>query len=243
MFKIQNKIRLLLVFVALLSFVCGLFTINGIQAYLTDSGSVLENNFTIALDVSHVVVEKFPPPNDAGLSQTYPNINGNTASFEKAVQIANTGYVDAYIRVRLDFTDSDVMRKTKFSSDNQNFYTADPNGAAGSRYIDHLPDGWVYDMSDGFFYYTKLVEAGDWEEIEKELLFDVSQYRYFYKENNELIESPIITVPLIRYVSSAFADPKDMRTYGINVIAQSCPFYTGNDYADAWTNYDPNDYL
>lgn len=239
--KILKRVLMIVSLVAL--FMITIFGVKGIRAYFTAIAVVHENNFTIALDVSHVIVEKFPSPDDKGLAQVFPSLNGNDASYEKAVQVINTGYVDEYVRVRIDFTDSTVMKKTKFSSDNKNYYSADPDGAAGSRYIDHLPDGWIYNEDDGFFYYTKMLEAGDWENIEKKLVYDVDQFRYFYKGNDKIMENNMITVPLIRYVDTSFLNPKDMGSYGINIIAQSCPFYTGSDYADAWANYDPNDYL
>ena len=220
-----------------------MFAANGIRAYFTDTALVHENNFTMALDVSHVIVEKFPAPDEKGIAQVFPSAEDNKVRYEKAVQVINTGYVDEYVRVKIEFTDSTNMKKTKFSFDGEHFYDANPDAAAGSRYMDHLPDGWIYNEDDGFFYYTGMLEAGEWEKVEKKLVYDKEQFRYFYKDKDEIMENSMITVPLIRYVDTQFLNPKDMGSYGISVIAQSCPFYTGTDYADAWANYDPNDYL
>lgn len=214
----------------------GIFFASGIRAYLTDQADAMGNNFTIALQPSHVIVEKFPSD-----GQTKPTPNGTTINYEKAVQVANTGYLDEYIRVRLDFTDSSIRDKSKFSWDGKNFYSADPD--ASDSYTKHLPTGWVYDATDQFFYYTPIVYAADFKAFSSQYLtLDGTQYRYFYKDGVDIQTNPIITVPLIRYVRTVFANPKDMASYGINIIAQSCPFYGGPDYKGAWANYNPNDF-
>lgn len=227
----------------------GMIAVSGILAYLTGTGPILRNNFTIALGVSHVIVEKFPFDADLGTasSETTFTVNSDgsqTASYNKMVQVANTGFVDEYIRVKLECSESNITPTVRFSSDGTNYYCGDPKCTTHDLYIDHLPDGWVYNKTDGFYYYTKIVEAGDWDGLERKLTYDAGQFRYFYKDTNstEVLSGPILTTPLIKHVKNRFENPQDIKSYGINVVAQSCPFYNGSNYSEAWANYDPNDF-
>lgn len=198
-------------------------TVKPVMAYLTDIAEDMDNKFTIALDSTSKVVEKFPDPN--------PDLSEDSiASYEKAVQVINTGYIDEYVRLRLDFSDSDIESKTKFSYDGQNFYSVE-------EYRKHLPSGWVYNAEDGYYYYTKILETGDWESVKKTLQYDVSSGQYFYKTGQDILTTNMITVPLIRYVKTEFDSPEDMRSYALNAFSESCPFYFGNDYKGAWDNY------
>lgn len=247
--KISKQAPIILSLTALL--IGAAVAVGGIRAYFTNIGPTMENNFTIALGVSHVIVEKFPFYSDLGLASSetsfFVNDDGSqTASYDKLVQVANTGFVDEYIRVKLECSDSDVMATTSFSSDGTNYYCGDPKctNTDHDLYINHLPDGWVYNSDDGFYYYTKIVEAGDWDALEKKLDYDAGQFRYFYKNPNttEVITGSIITTPLIKHVKNRFEHPQDIKSYGINIVAQSCPFYNGSNYIEAWANYDPNDF-
>lgn len=221
---VMNKLKKHSAFLLTLAMAAGLFFSGSVAgralAYLTDIGDTMENNFTIALDTTTTVVEKYPDPD--------PDLNGTVASYEKAVQIANTGYVDAYVRVSLNFSESDIEAKTKFSWDGTNYYSV-------ADYKNHLPNGWTY--RDGFYYYTPVLYAGDWPTISKDLVYDNVLGEYFYKPNGQLISCREITTPLIRYVKTEFSEPKDMRSYELNVKEESVPFYFGNDCLSAWDNY------
>lgn len=193
------------------------------MAYMTDIAETMDNPFTIALDSTSEIVEKYPDPD--------PDPDGNNVvSYEKSVQVINTGYIDEYVRVRLDFTEDDIRNKTQFSWDGTNFYSVD-------EYKNHLPSGWAYNSTDGYYYYTKIVEIGDWEAVKKTLNYDEASGQYFYKNGQSIMETAMITTPLIRYVKTVFDNPQDMRSYGLNVFSESCPFYFGNDYNSAWTSY------
>lgn len=219
--KKKQHVRLLAGYLAALTLL-GVH-IPGISAYLTDMGNRMDNKFTVALDSTSTIVEKYP--------NTDPDISdGNIVSYEKAVQVINTGYIDEYVRVRLDFTESDIEEKTQFSWDGNNFYSV-------REYKNHLPSGWVYDASDGYYYYSPVVYTGDWESVRKTLRYDGDTGQYFYKEGQSIMEADMITRPLIRYVKTVFENPKDMRSYSLNVFSESCPFYFGNDYAGAWASY------
>lgn len=193
------------------------------MAYMTDIAEQMDNRFTIALDSTSTIVEKYPDPT--------PDIEaGNVASYEKAVQVINTGYIDEYVRVRLDFTESDIQAKTRFSWDGINFYSV-------ADYASHLPAGWSYDTSDGYYYYSGIVQSGDWDKVKKTLRYDENTGQYFYKDGQAIMETAMITTPLVRYVKTVFDSPADMRSYSLNVFSESCPFYFGNDFSSAWKSY------
>ena len=218
--KTNFKGKLMAGILAALAFSVG--TIPAAMAYMTDIAETMDNPFTIALDSTSEIVEKYPDPD--------PDPDGNITSYEKSVQVINTGYIDEYVRVRLDFTEDDIRNKTAFSWDGTNFYTVED-------YKNHLPEGWVYDDSDGYYYYTKIVETGDWEAVKKTLRYDEATGQYFDKNGQQIMETAMITTPLVRYVRTTFDSPQDMRSYGLNVYSESCPFYFGNDYSGAWDNY------
>ena len=73
--------------------------------------------------------------------------------------------------------------------------------------------------------------------MKKTLNYDEASGQYFYKNGQSIMETAMITTPLIRYVKTVFDNPQDMRSYGLNVFSESCPFYCGNDYNSAWTSY------
>ncbi len=201
-----------------------IWSIPPVKAYLTDIADDMDNKFTIALDSTSKVVEKFP--------DTVPDIDAahNIASYEKAVQVINTGYIDEYVRLRLDFSDSDIEAKTQFSYDGKNFYSI-------NEYRNHLPQGWIYNTQDGYYYYTKILETGDWESVKNTLQYDEATGQYYYKTGQNILATNMITVPLIRYVKTVFDSPDDMRSYALYAYSESCPFYFGNDYSGAWNNY------
>lgn len=222
---VRKNVRRLAVLSLAALMALSVITVPGIRAYLTDVGPTLENNFTIALDPTTTVVEKFPSEE--------PTIEGSsTARFMKVVQIANTGYIDCYVRVRLHFSDSEIKNKATLSWDGSHYYTY-------SEYVRHLPTGWVYDSTDDCFYYTPMLYAGDWAEFSKNLEYDKALGEYFYKDNdNNILAGNIITTPLIKYVKVRFDNANEMRTFQLDVVEESVPFYIGSDYRQAWAAYD-----
>lgn len=203
-----------------------LMTVPGAYAYLTAQGTAMMNPFTIALDCTSTLVEKYPAPED---EPNAPVPVGNVISYEKAVQVGNTGFIDEYVRVSLDFSEEAIRDMTKFSWDGVNYWS-------WAEYRNHLPSGWTYNSADGFFYYTPIVES-TWDEIKGKLTYDKLWGEYFYPSSQAIITHPSITTPLIRYVKTEFASPKDMRTYMLNVYNESVPFYFGSDYKQSWENY------
>ena len=190
-------------------------------AYQTDIADPMLNNFTIALDSTSTVLEYYP--------ENTPKSNGNTIIYTKTVQFGNTGYIDCYIRARMDFSDNDIENKSSMTANGSNWY-------AVADYADHLPDGWVYNSADGYYYYTKIVYAENWDTVKSKVDYDKGLGEYFYRNANILSE-PCLTNPLVQSVKTVFDEPVDMRTYNLNVYSESVPYYFGNDYQTAWDNY------
>lgn len=222
---VKKHIKTAVLFSILAVMMFSAVAVPGIHAYLTDVGPTLENNFTIALDPTTTVVEKYPTPD--------PTIDSNNiVKFMKMVQIGNTGYIDCYVRVRLNFSEKCIRDQAYFSWDGTNFYRY-------ADYKNHLPAGWVYNTSDDCFYYTPILYAGDWAELSKNLVYDKGIGEYFYKdEDNNVLSSNIITTPLLKYVKVQFENGKDMKTFTLDVVEESVPFYLGNNYSQAWQTYD-----
>ncbi|MBR1527826.1 MAG: hypothetical protein IJ642_00820 [Oscillospiraceae bacterium] len=104
------------------------------------------------------VVETFTPPEQTD----------DPFKYRKLVKIENTGSIPCYVRVRLEFSNSDVQSYASFSADetdtpaDDTFYSADIN--ASDPYISHLPKDWVYvkeqgtnEPTAGYYYYTSPV--------------------------------------------------------------------------------------
>lgn len=215
----KERLRMLAAGAALIgSFAIG--TTGTMLAYLTHVGPTLYNNFTIALDTTTTIVEKYPTPD--------PNLNGLVASFEKAVQVANTGDVDAYVRVKVNFSESELEGKSAFSQDNANWY-------AVSQYRSHLPANWVY--RDGWYYYNKVLEAGHWDGMKGSFNKD-GHFEHTYKGGVGIVANAGITTPLFRYVKTTYDNPADMRGYELLVTQESCPSYYGNDAVSAFASYE-----
>lgn len=205
-------------------------------AYLTDKSDDMVNPFTIALDANAKVIEYFPDPtvNDAT----------STVNVTKLVQVANTGYIDCWVRVRFDVSDTDIRNQSKFSPDGSNSYTWD-------ELKNHLNKNWVYNASDGYFYYTTVLGTSyegtkDWTTLQSTLDYQADENNYMYKSPDNVINggtSPdsnysIITTPLIKTMTTTFVKSSEMRSYSIVAYEEHCPFYYGDTYQQAWKYYE-----
>lgn len=105
------------------------------------------------------VAEEFTPPEQTN----------EPFKYRKLVKIENTGSIPCYVRVRLEFSNSDVQSCASFSADetdtpaDSTFYSADIN--ASNPYISNLPAGWEYvkdqstdDPTAGYYYYKTPVD-------------------------------------------------------------------------------------
>lgn len=199
-------------------------------AYLTDATNRIVNKYTIALDTTSKIVERFP-------EITQEQTKTPVIEYEKSVAVINSGYVDEYVRVKINVSDSSVRGDTMFSQDGTNFYKWD-------EFCNNVGDGWHYNSSDGYFYYDKIVKAGDWKTISTNgmIVGNDSDGHYIYTgdydENNITdISSDIITTKLIRKIRTSFSNYQNMQSYDVYVFNESCPYYLGEGYANTWENY------
>ncbi len=172
-------------------------------AYLTDTPDPLVNPFTFALDPDCEIVEDFRPEE---ISRETPVIQ-----YMKSVQVHNNGTVTEYVRVKLTFSDSQIENNTQISWNGTNFYSV-------SDYKNHLPNGWIYNDADGYYYYNTILEP------ENKSVTNMSEI--------EVPES--VTPPLITYVRTDFGTKPNMKAYNILVTAECIASYLGNDYQSAW---------
>ena len=100
-----------------------------------------ENHPEEEKDVKIVVNETFDPPPDK-----------DPVPFQKKVQIQNTGTMDCYIRVRLEFSSSEIRDISWISNDPDKDNT-DAYIKASEFPYSTLPAGWEYRAYDGFYYY------------------------------------------------------------------------------------------
>lgn len=195
-------------------------------AYLTDIGETKLNKATIALDPSTKIVEYFP-------EFTTDNVKGGVYHFKKGVQVFNDGYVDAYVRVRIDFTSSSIKNKSKLSFDGKNFYSF-------SDFCTQVENnGWHYCSSDGYFYYKTPISSGNYEELEKSMTKDDETHIFNWNKESSLGTTSfngvtMLTKPLFTYAECNFGSAAETRNFTIDVSQDSIASYLGNDYASAW---------
>ncbi len=165
------------------------------------------------------VEETFEAPNQA-----------QNFSYRKLVKLKNTGTVPCYVRVAVEFSNSDVQNAASFSSASQDSDTAPDDTTFKSArialgtdyYINNLPDGWVY----------------VWDQ--STVSPDVT-HGYYYYENP--IDPDEETAALISWVKMNYADMNDIQAHSIYVYSetvQTIDPVTGTAYADwktAWHSF------
>lgn len=198
-------------------------------AYLTDIGDAKVNKATIALDPSTKIVEYFPT---FQISKDDPTVY----NFKKGVQVFNDGYIDAYVRVRIDFTDSDLKNQTLLSWDGKNYYSF-------NDFCNNVEsNGWHYCSADGYFYYKTAISSGDYEKLEDNFMTrDDTTHIFNWKDESHLGTteykgSTMLTTPLIKYVKTTFPSKRTIRNYTIDVQQDAVATYLGDNYASAWAS-------
>ncbi|MBR1384927.1 MAG: hypothetical protein IJ555_14145 [Ruminococcus sp.] len=163
---------------------------------------------------------------------TQPNQEQDFA-YRKLVKIDNTGSVPCYIRVRLEFSSSDVQNVASFSAANQG--TEDEAPEAGTfksaqiaegaaYYINNLPEGWVYVWEENANDYTPAVTNG----------------YYYYTEAVPAGES---TDALISWVKMQYGNVEDIQAHDLYVYAESVQTVDPNsgapyrDWKAAWNSF------
>lgn len=131
-----------------------------VLAYLRSQPEKTENKVTI-LDVQETVTEVFTEPEtqQKGLN-----------TFQKEVYVENTGSAPCFVRVYMDFSDSTVKEKSKFSVDGTKFYN-------WNDFLNNLAPNWTYiptgnskpEALQGWFYYTKALSVKDENHLENSI--------------------------------------------------------------------------
>lgn len=150
-----------------------------------------ENTVEIARD-KIAVSENFPTPSD---------LRAQSKNFyTKEVGVENTGNVDCYVRVYVDFPDSGTASRSYFSIDGTDYYSAvrdismtgDNPTVSGDRVIHtqsfanrlrELDSDWVFvpdndarEKLRGYFYYKKTVKPGETTpELFKSVMIDTGE--------------------------------------------------------------------
>ncbi len=121
--------------------------IGATQAYLSSHSST-QNNFTVG-------------KNEISIDEDFDSVTPQqNMTYTKDVTIANTGDVPCYVRVFLQFSDSDVRDVSQVSRDGTTFEGWDD-------FIKDTSGSWKYIASGtdstlgGYFYYTKPLQAGE----------------------------------------------------------------------------------
>ena len=121
--------------------------------------------FTSSDEVTNRFMGVYPPEEkpvaDITVTEIFePPTEKSDEPFQKSVQIENNGNIDCYIRVRLEFSSSEVRDISWLSNDDDKDNEDAYINASEYRYST-LPDGWEYREEDGFYYYTEAVAPSD----------------------------------------------------------------------------------
>ena len=121
--------------------------------------------FTSSDEVTNRFMGVYPPEekpvDDITVTEIFePPTEKSDEPFQKSVQIENNGNIDCYIRVRLEFSSSEVRDISWLSNDDDKDNEDAYINASEYRYST-LPDGWEYREEDGFYYYTEAVAPSD----------------------------------------------------------------------------------
>ena len=182
------------------------------NAYFTDY-TVTDNTITPAENILEISEEYEPPVEQEEGENIY----------KKRISIENNGNSPCYIRVYMDFSDSDVRSRSYLSNDpgmNPGSFFSAERSSEGTTYISRLElvaPNWVFVPDDslskmaGYYYYKNPVPAGE------------------------------ATEPLMTYVKTVNADQDDIKQYDIMVYAESIQLSDSqgrvfDNYTDAWEN-------
>lgn len=121
--------------------------------------------FTSSDEVTNRFMGVYPPEEkpvaDITVTEIFePPTEKSDEPFQKSVQIENNGNIDCYIRVRLEFSSSEVRDISWLSNDDDKDNEDAYINSSEYRYST-LPDGWEYREEDGFYYYTEAVAPSD----------------------------------------------------------------------------------
>ena len=121
--------------------------------------------FTSSDEVTNRFMGVYPPEEkpvaDITVTEIFePPTEKSDEPFQKSVQIEKNGNIGCYIRVRLEFSSSEVRDISWLSNDDDKDNEDAYINASEYRYST-LPDSWEYREEDGFYYYTEAVAPSD----------------------------------------------------------------------------------
>lgn len=181
-----------------------------VSAYFTDY--VLKDNTITPAENVIEISEDYEPPVE---QEAGDNI------YKKEIKFVNKGNAPCYVRVYMDFSESEVRSRSYLSNDPdqspESFFSAE-RVMNGSTYISKLSTvapGWVFvpdestSVMAGYYYYVKPVPVGE------------------------------STTPLMTYVKTINETENDIKQYDIMVYSESIQLSDDDgrvftDYADAW---------
>lgn len=97
------------------------------------------------------IEENFVPPTE---------LTSGDNLFEKQVKITNTGNVDCYVRVFMEFSEGTIDAMSKLSANGKDYYTSEEYKTTNT------PDGWVFVSKEynpvlrDYYYYTEPLAPG-----------------------------------------------------------------------------------
>ena len=118
-------------------------------AYLNDN-SAISNKMSIG-------------ENTVQINETYEapkQLQEGANTIKKEVQVQNTGNIECYVRVFLDFSDSTIKDKSVMSGDGV-------SRVSPAEFYSNPPKGWFYvpleddEVLGGYFYYTEPLQPGE----------------------------------------------------------------------------------
>ncbi len=141
------------------------------------------------------VTEDFKPPKKQEVGEN---------EFVKKVQIENTDKTDCFVRVFMNFSDSDVRDLAQISPDGKTWYQASVYMSPDALV---LPENWVYipetdDLLGGYYYYTKAVRRNE------------------------------KTTPLMERILITYTDAEQIRDFDVLVTADSIQTWINEEQED-----------
>lgn len=198
----SKKSNIYIVILLILSIFIGFGTT---QAYFTHRRGLL-NTFRVGYN-EITVTEDYNPPDEI--------VPGETIEFRKNVRVKNTGTVPCFVRVRLEYSDSEMKSFCK-----NILYGESIDANDWKTEIERISNGdWVYNETDGCYYYTKVLEEDD----VTSLLLDKVQVLVPKSEENSLKDFEIyVYAESIQTMITTVKDNGD-------IISEEAV-----DYRDAW---------
>ena len=166
---------------------------------------------------------------DTTISETWSEpATLNEDAVPKVVQVHNNAATPCYVRVFVDFSDSEISKRALVSNDDSNYWTWD-------EYKSHLPTDWFYNSTDGYFYYTKpLAAQSNGTDDDTTPLFRWVRTLYTRQSASS---TALNETNLNAMGSEAYIKDFEIIVYSESVQTIKTDGSTATDYSDAWRNF------